>query len=269
MITMKPDGINEISCNDILFAMDVFSNMNSMSRNDFLKKIFYSAFQLISEAEKGSFYELQHEKFVPIFSEGYDLNVIKKLSFSREETYIGYEGPISADVEVKEIYFEKRDESKFNIETIKTFKELGTYSNFTSLYAPIQVNGLNVGLISIERFSKEGFSETSKKILKFYAQIISNFYIQRVYLEQEKKMYNEIVSALISAIEVNDKYTEGHAQRVRKYSCAIAKKLKLPWELVENISTAALLHDIGKIGVPTEILNKTGKLTLEEYNIIK
>lgn len=265
----KPYSKNEINYDNIFLAMDAFSDMHSMSKDEFFEKIFVGAFQLIPEAEKGSFYELQGDIYTPIFAKGYDFNILKKLYFSRDEAFIDYECSDTADVDANEIYIKKRDDSKFTEETINTFKELGTYSNFTSLYAPIQVNGINVGLITLERFAKEGYSKNSKKIFKFYAQIISNFYSQKVFHERETKMFNEIVTALVSAIEVKDKYTEGHAQRVRKYSCAIAEKLHLSKEQVENISTAALLHDIGKIGVPTEILNKPGKLTVEEYYIIK
>ncbi|WP_246577868.1 HD-GYP domain-containing protein [Clostridium psychrophilum] len=152
---------------------------------------------------------------------------------------------------------------------IEIFKKLGTYSDFTSLYAPVQVEGVNVGLISLDVFNKTGFSKNSKKILKFYAQIISNFYSQKVFHDKETKMYDDIVSALVSAIEVKDKYTEGHAQRVRKYSCDIAIEFGMSKEKIKEIGTAALLHDIGKIGISTEILNKPGKLTEDEYNIIK
>ena len=152
---------------------------------------------------------------------------------------------------------------------LTAIKKLGTYSGYTSLYAPIQVEGLNVGMITLECFDKNGFSKVSKKVLKLYAQIISNFYSQKIFHEREKKMYDEVVTALASAIEIKDKYTEGHAKRVREYSCIIAKEFNFNQQQMQELSTAALLHDIGKIGVPTEILNKPGKLSSDEYEIIK
>lgn len=133
----------------------------------------------------------------------------------------------------------------------------------------MQVNGLNLELLSLERFNKIGFSNNSKKVLKFYAQIISDFYAQKIFHLRETKMYDDTVTALVSAIEINDKYTEGHAKIVREYSSAIANKLNLSKDRVNDIGTAALLHDIGKIGIPATILNKPGKLTEDEYNEIK
>ncbi len=255
--------------NKIVLAVDYFINMDTMSKNDFLEKIFVGALGLIPEAEKGSFFELAGDEYIPIFTKGYDFKTLQKLVFNREDAFIDYQCTDVASIEAYEIYIKKRDDTKFSQEMIDIMKELGTYSDFTSLYAPIQVNGLNVGIITLDCFNKTGFSKTSKKILKFYAQIISNFYTQKIFHEKETKMYDEIVTALVSAIEVKDKYTEGHAQRVREYSCAIAKELKFSEAQIKDISTAALLHDIGKIGISTEILNKPGKLTEDEYSLIK
>jgi hypothetical protein len=265
----QPVNEEEINYNKIVITVDSFVNMHSMSKNDFLNKIFEGAFKLIPEAEKGSFFELVGEQYIPIFCNGYDFEILKKLIFNRKDAFADYQCDDITSIEAYEMYVGKRDHTKFTEETINIFKELGTYSNFTSLYAPIQVEGVNVGIICVECFNKTGFSKTSKKILKFYAQIISNFYSQKVFQEKETKMYDGIVTALVSAIEVKDKYTEGHAQRVREYSYAIAKKLKLSKAQVSDIGTAALLHDIGKIGISTEILNKPGKLTEEEFAIIK
>lgn len=66
-----------------------------------------------------------------------------------------------------------------------------------------------------------------------------------------------------------DMYTHDHGDRVQEYSLKIASKLNLSDETVENIAFAALLHDIGKINVPNEILKKPGKLTKEEFDYIK
>lgn len=86
---------------------------------------------------------------------------------------------------------------------------------------------------------------------------------------QSKSQYVETVDALMLAVEARDKYTEGHSQRVAEISSNIAKQLKYnDWE-IEQLNMAALLHDVGKIGIDDQILNKPGKLTFEEYDIIK
>lgn len=257
---------NENKISEILHSL---VNINKMNKNDFFKRVFEGVFKLITEAEKGSFFELFGEKYIPIFSQGYDLDILKKLEFNKNEFFIGFEYTNDSNIEVYQTYVEKRDDSKFTKDILDTFKKLGTYSNFTTLYAPIRIEGENIGLICLECFNKAGFSNNSIKVLKFYTQIISDFYSQKIIQDKQIKLNDEIIAALVSAIEIKDKYTKGHALRVKQYSCAIAKELKLSQAQIWNISTAALLHDIGKIGVPEDILNKPGRLTEDEYNVVK
>lgn len=79
----------------------------------------------------------------------------------------------------------------------------------------------------------------------------------------------EIVTSLASAIDAKDKYTKDHSSSVSRYSVALAKAINLPDKEVENIKLGSLLHDIGKIGIPEDVLNKPSRLTDEEFNIIK
>lgn len=81
-------------------------------------------------------------------------------------------------------------------------------------------------------------------------------------------MYVRSIDALIKALEAKDFYTRGHSQRVTMYSVAIGKSMQLPEERIELLRQAAVLHDLGKIGVREEILNKPGKLTEEEFKEI-
>lgn len=84
-----------------------------------------------------------------------------------------------------------------------------------------------------------------------------------------KTLSVEVMEALAHTIDAKDEYTKGHSVRVAKYSRMIAEKMGLSAEDCENIYYMGLLHDIGKIGVPNEIINKPTKLSDEEYNIIK
>ncbi|MFC1594292.1 HD domain-containing phosphohydrolase [Candidatus Omnitrophota bacterium] len=98
-------------------------------------------------------------------------------------------------------------------------------------------------------------------------------------LQREVKINHELfintTVALAEAIEAKDHYTGGHTERVTRYALLIAKKvltyteLHLSEKFLENLHIASLLHDIGKIAVPEAVLNKPGKLTDEEFDIIK
>lgn len=75
--------------------------------------------------------------------------------------------------------------------------------------------------------------------------------------------------ALAKTIDAKDIYTNGHSMRVAKYSGMIAQRMGLSEKEIEHISNMAMLHDIGKIGIPDSIINKASKLTDAEYDIIK
>ncbi len=84
-----------------------------------------------------------------------------------------------------------------------------------------------------------------------------------------RTLFEQTANALVSAIDAKDKYTEGHSSRVAKYSRAIAEKAGKSQRECDDIFFTALLHDVGKIGVPEAIIKKEGKLTPEEYEEIK
>ena len=77
------------------------------------------------------------------------------------------------------------------------------------------------------------------------------------------------VYALVAAIDAKDSFTFQHSTNVSQYAVLLAQKLGLPREDVQTVKVAGLLHDIGKIGIPESILKKAGKLTAEEYEIMK
>ena len=87
--------------------------------------------------------------------------------------------------------------------------------------------------------------------------------------QKVERMSLQMVRALVNTIDAKDSYTNGHSTRVAKYSVMIAERMGYSGEKLEQLEYAALLHDIGKIGVPREIINKPSRLTDEEYAVIK
>ena len=87
--------------------------------------------------------------------------------------------------------------------------------------------------------------------------------------EQVQRITLQTVSTIAHALDAKDGYTQGHSTRVSIYAATIARELGLSEKEVDNISSVALLHDIGKIGVPDSVLNKPGKLTEEEFDLMK
>lgn len=95
------------------------------------------------------------------------------------------------------------------------------------------------------------------------------FHAMQLKAQKEKEFTNAIIEAFANCIDGKDEYTNGHAHRVAKYTRMLAEQLGEPKETIEKFYNIALLHDIGKIAVPDEILKKPGKLTDEEFAIMK
>ena len=88
-------------------------------------------------------------------------------------------------------------------------------------------------------------------------------------LKDLKELFYKTIKSIASALDAKDPYTHGHSLRVTLYSIILARKLEVPENQLEAIETAGLLHDIGKIAIPHAILCKPGKLTDDEFVIMK
>ncbi len=87
--------------------------------------------------------------------------------------------------------------------------------------------------------------------------------------DQLQEMTMQTIMTIANTIDAKDEYTTGHSRRVAEYSVAIAQEMGYEGEDLRRIRYIGLLHDIGKIGVPDNVLNKPGKLTKEEYQLMK
>lgn len=120
------------------------------------------------------------------------------------------------------------------------------------------------GLLLAYMFNNNGFVG----VLLIVFPLVLARYTFSLYI-QSKTQYNQTVDALMRAMEARDKYTEGHSQRVAEIAEKIARGFSYSDSKIERLHMAALLHDVGKIGIDDNILNKPGRLTVEEYEIIK
>ena len=87
--------------------------------------------------------------------------------------------------------------------------------------------------------------------------------------EEQDRYISDITKVFSECVDLRDGYTNGHSARVAKYTAMLAEKLGKPPEEVERMYRIALLHDVGKISIPDAVLNKPGRLTDEEYSVMK
>ncbi len=137
--------------------------------------------------------------------------------------------------------------------------------------------GVIIGALVIHTFQKDkGYDDGDRKILNFVSSQIA-MAIERKLNEEALRSKNILLKgltegtilALVRAVEIRDPYTAGHQQRVAFLSEAIIRKIGLNEERIEATRIASLLHDVGKIAVPSELLSKPGKLSELELQLIR
>lgn len=138
------------------------------------------------------------------------------------------------------------------------------------LAVPLKVKGTVFAfLLSVRRNNKREFSEKDLYLMNFLAEKAS-FSIENLALyESIQDGLFSTLYAFVETLEARDPCTREHSTRVSTYSVAIARAMGVEQEAVETLRTAGTLHDIGKIGVPDDILLKPGSLTESEYEAIK
>lgn len=111
-------------------------------------------------------------------------------------------------------------------------------------------------------FMAEDIDERNRQLLEKIEEL-------KLAHKKTEDAYISTLKSLLEALEAKDSYTSGHSVRVAEYALDLGRRLKFRDEKLINLERAALLHDIGKIGLKDEILHKKGKLSNEEYDLIK
>lgn len=170
-------------------------------------------------------------------------------------------------------FVNKIDASNFNKRTFQHHlgfdfeKRLG-FESFC--FQPLMVENKMIGggLLG-NRKSAIDFSRIDLKHLE-KAAVIASAELERIHLYKElKSLFIHSVHAFVSAIDAKDQYTHGHSERVTDYAMKMGKILGWSTEMMEALSMAAILHDVGKLGVPELILSKPSALNNDEFFQIK
>ena len=143
-----------------------------------------------------------------------------------------------------------------------------------------QAKGYKEGMSAIVSSSDFNFwaddalNSFAEVISKRHAQLGIDFEEELVHKFNNEKIISqnhlmELANSLAGAIDAKDPYTKGHSTSVSRYSEALARAINLPEEQVQKIKLGALLHDVGKIGIPENVLKKPDKLSDEEWQIMK
>jgi len=159
------------------------------------------------------------------------------------------------------------DDQRFN----QGFDRQTGYRTKSVLCVPMtNKEGERIGVIQVlNKKSEEPFNEEDQELLHTLAGQAAVAVENSQLYEDQKKSFISFVETLSTAMDARDPITAGHSSRVTLYSLAIGEELEYTEKQLEVLNAAALLHDVGKIGVPEVVLFKDGRLTDEEYKVIQ
>lgn len=153
---------------------------------------------------------------------------------------------------------------------LDTFKT-GRYHNKVKAIFPVKVNGkekiinLLVNTVPVDI----GKKRLTLVALEDITELTNNENKLRDSYTRLQKTLKDTIDALATIVEAKDPYTYGHQKNVAELATAIAEEMGLDKDRIEAVNTAAMIHDIGKIGIPASILNKPGRITDVEFSLIK
>ncbi len=139
----------------------------------------------------------------------------------------------------------------------------------SDVYVPILSKGAGVGFLCLGSYRVAGFTMEDVQNAENLSNQISIALENTKLLTDLEDMFVSVVKALASAIDAKSPWTKGHSERVTKYAVMIAEKMGIDAADIEKLRLGGFLHDIGKIGTFDVILDKPGKLTEEEFELVK
>jgi HD-GYP domain-containing protein (c-di-GMP phosphodiesterase class II) len=158
-------------------------------------------------------------------------------------------------------------ERDFSRRSLEFARETGVKS---FICCPITYEEEPLGVLAVDNYrSKRPLLERDVNLLMGIAPQIAICMHNARLTEGRVQQFQSIIQALVASTEARDPVTAGHSQKVTEYALGICRELGLPYEYTEMIRVAAALHDYGKIGIYDEILKKPGRLTSDEYEVVK
>jgi putative nucleotidyltransferase with HDIG domain len=234
---------------------------------EFLTRIQGIKFVWIGLVEEGSF------EVRPVAEAGFEEGYLSSIRVTWDDSEHG-KGPTGAAIKTGRPVV-MRDIA--NDPRYQPWREQALERGYASIIAvPLVHNGEMAGAINLYSERKDAFGGDEVRFLTEVAGDIAvglrslrlKKQLERS-LESLRRALDEPVAAIALMSEMRDPYTAGHQRRVANLACAIARQMSLPDEQVEGVRVAGLLHDVGKISIPAEILSKPGRITDREFAMIK
>ena len=139
----------------------------------------------------------------------------------------------------------------------------------SAVHVPLKSRGRLVGVLSSQAYRPGAFDAEDVAVLQSLANLVATAFENAEHLAQMRELYLASVKALAAAVDARDPYTRSHSARVAALARTIGDEMHMSADQLRRVQLGALLHDIGKIGVPDAILNKPGPLTADEWVLMR
>jgi len=159
-----------------------------------------------------------------------------------------------------------------DIEKAREFSRVSRlgFTRDSVICAPLSIQDEVIGTITMANKTDESaFSNEDLELLATMAAQASIAIKNARLYEAQEVTYLNTVQALVSAVEASDAYTRGHSERVKRFALRLARSMDLPAESLKRLEQAAILHDIGKIGICEAVLHKKEALSAEDIEILR
>lgn len=241
----------------------ISEELGSIDDNDQLFKRMVKLAGELTGAQKISLMLLDKDSNRLILREAIGLNeeIIKTIAIPVGQ---GIAGKVL--LEKKPVWFKASDGNDYGTHN----NNFTQYRSKSYISMPLIIGDEGIGVLNLT--DKLSGGEFVREDLTLIATLAEKAAIKMENNALYEGIYSNLVDtlkALVSTIEAKDHYTKEHSQRVTYYAIAVARKLECSEEQIEELQFAGIIHDIGKIGISDRILQKTGRLTSEEYTIIK
>jgi|GEM_PF-2488738 len=245
---------------------------SSDPRGEFLPDLLENSLSLIPEADYGSVSLIEGSNWHFAHAVGHDLEKLRQISFRRDFFSPPMESPrarfFDANVFLVDQVESMNDHmppeiSKSYLQAVRPTKQ----SALVLLRSDEEVAGYLT--LDIAKGKSKQFSTESLKVLGALGSVASAFLAFRRLGKLGEEFQKEIILAMIHLMEIHDQYTRGHSEMVAQISVDISRALGFSSEELDTVYWAGLIHDIGKLLVPANILNKAARLTSEEFESIK
>jgi len=139
----------------------------------------------------------------------------------------------------------------------------------SAVHVPLKSRGRLVGVLSSQAYRPGAFDDEDIAVLQSLGNLVATAFENAEHLAQMRELYLASVKALAAAVDARDPYTRSHSARVAALARTIGDEMRMSADQLRRVQLGALLHDIGKIGVPDAILNKPGPLTADEWVLMR